>query len=180
MGQSSPGHHRAILLLPGGRLDKGRRIQVAIAAMDRGEAGAAARTHCPVTSDIHAALCIIPAAGREAVELALVNRCGSCCDLRRARAVRNHHRACDQQQPEGFIHGTGSLSWSRPFSLWTILDQRSCSANQSTERLPDHEMLHSRTWVPDTGSSGVHDVWGWSIESLSTKLIRRRKGRWIV
>jgi len=77
--------------------------------MDRGEAGAAAGTCCPVTSDIHAALRIIPAAGREAVEPALVNRRGLCRDLRRARAVRNHHRACDQQQPKEFIHGTGPI-----------------------------------------------------------------------
>ena len=80
-----------------------------IAAMDGGEAGAAAGTCCPVTSDIHTALCIVPAAGREAVEPALVNRRGLCRDLLRARAIRNHHRACDQQQPKGFIHGTGPL-----------------------------------------------------------------------
>ena len=76
--------------------------------MDRGEAAAIAGTCCPVTSDIHAALGIVPAAGREAVEPALVNRHGLFCDLRRARAIRNHHRACDQQ-PKGFIHGTGPV-----------------------------------------------------------------------
>ena len=80
-----------------------------IAAMDRGEAGAAAGTCCPVTSDIHTALGIIPAARREAVEPALVNRRGLCRDLSRARAIRNRHRACDQQQPKGFIHGTGPV-----------------------------------------------------------------------
>ncbi len=77
--------------------------------MDRGEAGAAAGTCCPVTSDIHAALCIIPAAGREAVEPALVHRRGLCRDWRRVRAVRNQHRPCDQQQPKEFIHGTGPV-----------------------------------------------------------------------
>ena len=47
------------------RLDKRRQIQVTIVAMHRGEVGAAAETRRPVTSDIHAALCIIPAAARE-------------------------------------------------------------------------------------------------------------------
>jgi len=73
--------------------------------MDRGEAGAAAGTCCPVTSDIRTALCIVSAARREAVESALVNRRGLCRDLRRARAIRNHRRACDQQQPKEFVHG---------------------------------------------------------------------------
>ena len=77
--------------------------------MHRGEAGTAAGPRRPVTSDIHAALRIIPAAGREAVEPALVHRRGLCRDWRRARAIRNHDRPCDQQQPKELIHGTGPV-----------------------------------------------------------------------
>jgi len=92
--------------------------------MDRGEAGAAAGTCCPVTSDIHTALGIIPAARREAVEPALVNRRGLCRDLSRARAIRNRHRACDlaNEMPHNdanFGIGTLALLWqiySRYFS----------------------------------------------------------------
>ena len=122
-----------------------------IAAMDRGEAGAAAGTCCPVTSDIHAALCIIAAAADKTVELALVNRCGWRRDLRRARAFRNRHRACDQQQPKEFIHGTGPID-----GLGVLF-------------------MDYSTYSVDTTNSG-----GWSIESLSTKLIPWRKGRCIV
>ena len=32
----------------------------------------------------------------------------------------------------------------------------------------------------DAGSSGVHDIWGWSIGSFSTKLIGGGKARCIV
>ncbi len=125
-------------------------MQVTIAAMDRGEAGATAGTCCPVTSDIHAALGIIRAAGREAVELALVNRRGSCRDLRRARAIRNHHRACDQQ-PKGFIHGTGPVpglgpSLYGPFYLF-----------RRQNKIPDREHWRTRRSVADdVGLSGVH------------------------
>jgi hypothetical protein len=136
-------------------------------------------------SDIHAAFGIVPAAGREAVEPALVNRCASCRrmgrmvratvhrEVRRAGAVPDQHRAGDQQKPKSFIHGTGPVSWSRQ----RLIDHSTDSVDGTKFRTARYcawgEMGVRR-------GEGVRDIWGWSIESLSTKLIPRRKGRCIV